>query len=633
MRAAPALSQPSVVLRSDAPLANILEHMAPIGKGAGNTDSGPMEGPTQFEVRVVNGEDEPIVWRLSTEMLRPMSFEIHARVNGRRQIIMASHYPFTPQQTRASQGRVLASWPLVLQPGAAATITAAFDRPPDGDIFPIRFEPEAAYDARQTIMSFVHGGYLGAAVIFLSFFLAFSLLLSSAPARAYALYFVFLVILNFHSYGHTEQLFFPEARWLYFPLFRLLQVSIMLAYLIFAVSFLRARERYPKLLQITRIYVVFTASLALLEALIWSEVFVLIVDVMALAFLALGTLTAYLAVRERHVGARFFASGYGLLLVTGVLNYVASDVAHAARNDAVDALTLGLQLADAFVFASAIIAQTYALRRDRDTALQAELAASREKLAMSESLRAAEKDREHAERLAERRRSQMAATSHDLRQPLTSLKLVLEDARDASPEIAEKLRSGLDYLNGVLGRSLEDTRPAPARPPTRGDEEEAVPLQLVFDTVRRMFGAEAATKGLALRIVPTTLVARAPTIVLIRMVSNLVSNAIKYTPSGRVLIGARRNGGEITIEVRDTGPGLAPRTVEGLLGPYQRGATSAGTMGEGLGLAIVRELCDSHGFALSIRSAEGRGSTFALRGIPVDGRAPAAKTGHAAPSK
>ncbi|MGF1454869.1 MAG: sensor histidine kinase [Alphaproteobacteria bacterium] len=604
-----------VVLKNDAPIADILALMdqMPPGHQTG-------EPVAVYHVGVVNGEEDTIIWRLSTEMLRPVSFSIDLTAKGRSETILASRYPYAPQKTRASQGRVLSSWPVVLEPGQRAVITARVDQSTAATVFPIRFRPEAAYDATQTKLSYLHGGYLGGAAIFLAFFIAFSVLLSSPPARFYAIYFGALVVLNFHSYGLTEQLFFPEARWLYFPLFRLLQVGIMLAYLLFAISFLRASTRYRKLFKVTIVYVALTTGLALLETLFWNPFFVFITDAMALAFLALGTFTAYVAVRDRLNGAVFFASGYALLLITGVINYVASFPGFASYNNGVDALTLSLQIADAFVFAAAIVSQTHGLRRDRDRALKAQLSATREKLALSEVLRAAERDRDQAARLAERRRARFAATSHDLRQPLTSLKLALEDAQRTAPEMAAKFSTGLEYLNDILARSLEEARPLEhddADGPGRSDAAEAVPLQVLLRNIDRMFVDEARSRGVTLRVVPTSVTVHAPAIGIIRMLTNIVSNAIKYAPSGRVLIGVRREGGMARLEVHDTGPGMEDAALQAALKPHRRGNAARGVEGEGLGLAIVQDLARQNRFEFRARSRVGHGTVFAIGRIPL----------------
>ena len=80
---------------------------------------------------------------------------------------------------------------------------------------------------------------------------------------------------------------------------------------------------------------------------------------------------------------------------------------------------------------------------------------------------------------------------------------------------------------------------------------------------------------------------------------------------GRVVLGVRRRGGGVELQVLDTGPGLAAAQVETLLRPFEQGRTGAAE-GFGLGLFIVRSLCEQAGWALRIRSRVGRGSCFAV---------------------
>lgn len=101
--------------------------------------------------------------------------------------------------------------------------------------------------------------------------------------------------------------------------------------------------------------------------------------------------------------------------------------------------------------------------------------------------------------------------------------------------------------------------------------------------------------------------------VLMRIVSNLVSNAVKYTDRGRVLLGARRHRGAVTIQVADTGKGMTGEEQAGFFAAYRSGPTSTGT---GLGLAICAELAGANGLDLAVASDPGRGTVFSLR-VPV----------------
>ena len=103
---------------------------------------------------------------------------------------------------------------------------------------------------------------------------------------------------------------------------------------------------------------------------------------------------------------------------------------------------------------------------------------------------------------------------------------------------------------------------------------------------------------------------------LIRVLSNVVANAIKYTQAnGTILIVARRRQNTIALQVWDSGPGLDENTLHRVMQPYQRGDNVEDTDGLGLGLSIVHKLLQQHGLSLDVNSTVGVGSVFTIKGI------------------
>jgi CheY-like chemotaxis protein/anti-sigma regulatory factor (Ser/Thr protein kinase) len=136
------------------------------------------------------------------------------------------------------------------------------------------------------------------------------------------------------------------------------------------------------------------------------------------------------------------------------------------------------------------------------------------------------------------------------------------------------------------------------------------------------FAPMAASKGLAVTCVPSTAVVRSDRRLLRRMVQNLVSNAIKYTPSGRVLIGCRRQGAQLRIDVYDTGVGVPENRQRDIFQEFHRldhGAKIA--RGLGLGLSIVERVARVIGSEVSVSSEPGRGSQFSVT-VPLSQAAP-----------
>jgi CheY-like chemotaxis protein/anti-sigma regulatory factor (Ser/Thr protein kinase) len=124
----------------------------------------------------------------------------------------------------------------------------------------------------------------------------------------------------------------------------------------------------------------------------------------------------------------------------------------------------------------------------------------------------------------------------------------------------------------------------------------------------------AAAKGLALTVVPCGLAVDSDPAYLRRILQNLIGNAIRYTLRGRVLVGARRRGGMVRLEVWDTGPGIPEEAQDDIFKEFHRlNARASASEGMGLGLAIVERACALLGHPLELRSVVGRGTCFLVQ--------------------
>jgi signal transduction histidine kinase len=207
-----------------------------------------------------------------------------------------------------------------------------------------------------------------------------------------------------------------------------------------------------------------------------------------------------------------------------------------------------------------------------------------------------------------------SAASHDLRQPLHAMGFynsLLPRARDEVErgEILARLSecaASLDrQFNAILGVAQTDATLENAK-------VSAIPLQHIIDRVVANLQPEADMKSLQLHVVPTSLWAQVAPELLERVLSNLVSNAIKYTPNGGVLLGARPRGSHVDLVVVDSGIGIAPNDLGLIFGDFfQVGNRERNSKkGFGLGLGIVRRLCEGMSWRLEVRSTLGRGTGF-----------------------
>lgn len=212
----------------------------------------------------------------------------------------------------------------------------------------------------------------------------------------------------------------------------------------------------------------------------------------------------------------------------------------------------------------------------------------------------------------------LAAASHDLRQPLHALSLLVEALRERVPEgeakrLAEHIESSAStmesLLNALLDLSRLDAGVVEARP-------ECFPLDRVFANVERQFAPVAAIKGLRLVVRHTRAWVYSDPALLERILANLVSNALRYTDAGGVLVGARRVQKDwLRLEVWDTGKGIPPEFQAKVFEEYFQLANPERhrDKGLGLGLAIVSRLARLLGSSVQVRSRLGKGSCFNLR--------------------
>ncbi|WP_428377257.1 chemotaxis protein CheB [Lichenicoccus sp.] len=230
--------------------------------------------------------------------------------------------------------------------------------------------------------------------------------------------------------------------------------------------------------------------------------------------------------------------------------------------------------------------------------------------------RALEVAKQHAEQANAAKSRFLAAVSHDLRQPLQTLTLiqgllVKRVAGDAAQKLVAMLDPTIGAMSGMLN-TLLDINQIDA-----GTLRTAIadfPVADLLGQLGEEFRYHADAQGLALRVVPCSLDIRSDRRLLEQMIRNLMNNAIKYTRRGRILVGCRRHGATLSIEVHDTGIGIAAGELDAIFTEYHQVDNPARerSRGLGLGLSIVRRLGDLLGHKVRVSSKPGSGSRFAL---------------------
>jgi Na+/proline symporter/CheY-like chemotaxis protein len=208
----------------------------------------------------------------------------------------------------------------------------------------------------------------------------------------------------------------------------------------------------------------------------------------------------------------------------------------------------------------------------------------------------------------------LAAASHDILQPLNAARLYVTSLTERGSRedrrLIDNIDASLEAVEEIFGALLDMSRldTGALRP-----EFASFRIDELMRQIELEFAPLAATKGLDLTFVPCSLVVRSDRRLLRRLLQNLVSNAIIYTPEGRVLVGCRRRGDVVRIDVYDTGVGIPQSKWRDIFVEFHRldqGAKIA--RGLGLGLSIVERVARVLGSSIELESESGRGSHFAV---------------------
>jgi two-component system CheB/CheR fusion protein len=223
----------------------------------------------------------------------------------------------------------------------------------------------------------------------------------------------------------------------------------------------------------------------------------------------------------------------------------------------------------------------------------------------------------------------LAAASHDLRQPLQTLALLQgllakkvesDKAQSLVGRIDEALSAMTDMLNRLLDINQIEVGAVKV-------ETADISVNELFDRLRDLLTYQAQAAGLALRVLPCAQIIRSDPRLLEQMIRNLLSNALKYTQRGRVLVGCRRRVGKLRVEVWDTGIGIPSSELQTIFEEYHQldNAARERSHGLGLGLSIVKSLGELLGHRIRVRSLQGKGSVFSIE-VPLSPRGAASKS-------
>ncbi len=217
----------------------------------------------------------------------------------------------------------------------------------------------------------------------------------------------------------------------------------------------------------------------------------------------------------------------------------------------------------------------------------------------------------------------LAAASHDLRQPLQTLALLqgllAKSVTGPMPQkLVARLNETLGAMTGMLNTLLDINQ---IEAGTVSAHLVSFPVNDLLEQLKGEFIYNAQARGLSLRVIGCSLRIHSDPALLEQMLRNLLSNALKYTRTGRVLMGCRRKAGLLSIEIWDTGIGIPEAELSAIFDEYHQldNAARERSRGLGLGLSIVKRLGDLMGHRVRVRSRLGAGSVFSVEvAMPVE---------------
>lgn len=500
--------------------------------------------------------------------------------------------------------------PLDIQPNETATVLIRYGSGGSSEA-KMTLESRASFDAQATTITAKKFVFYGMMTIMVVAALIAFVILRRSVFPAYAAYAGSILMYIVHSDGTGFQYLWPNAPWFNTNASLVWGSSFIIFGAVYTRLFLETAKYHPVMNKVLFAVIAATIGLdlyALIDTQMVKKLMVLFALISIIACIAAGVVAAF----QRFKMVRFFLfawiGGAGASLIMTMQHWVGLDISQEQQLDfmrlvmVLDAGLLGLAIADRYI-------QERTMRQE---VLQENLAQTRENLDLSRRLQALENQYAEAEEAARDRDISSQNALHDLRQPLNALRLTVNsitggDKQNGGWATAE---ASLDYLENLLAEQVSTNSKVPA-------SSELIGLPELLDTIHTMFAEDAQQKGMKLRLDAGTPTVEVPALQVMRILSNLVANAIKYSTEGDIRMLARRNGNTVLVEVRDDGPGLTKKEFQLAIQREVRLERHAdGIEGQGFGLAIAHDLAESLKFELELAKPNGKGATFLLK-IPV----------------
>jgi signal transduction histidine kinase len=332
---------------------------------------------------------------------------------------------------------------------------------------------------------------------------------------------------------------------------------------------------------------------------------------LALAAIILFIVAGVVAARTRFKEVRFYILAWSGALVSSALmtsrHWFGFEISEAVQFDSIRMV----MVSDAALMGLAIWDRINQLRQASHKALKENLVQAERNLHMNERLQELESRYQMVTQSAQQKDRVLADTLHDLRQPLYALRLNIHGLiHNTSGSTADQgqIEQSFAYLENLVEAQLDGSK---SLEPLVNST--SVSVDEILNNIHKTYASDAQSRGLELRYEKTKASALVDDLVLTRVLSNLVANAIKYTQTGHIQIRCSENGETVDIEVSDSGPGLSADEFE----QARKRATrleknKALEPGSGYGLAIVTELCEMHGLGFRLNDTQKKGTSLII---------------------
>lgn len=485
---------------------------------------------------------------------------------------------------RKQQQRMLISEEFSLVPGMEMDIWVYFESDSTSAI-PLRIYPSSDVfkNAVETDVPLIV--FYAIALVFLAFVVAFAFALSSKVAFYYAGFFGCVLAYNAQLTGNLFVYLWPE-----FPQWNALAshpfgMGAIVFALLMGGEFIKSGRQRRSLRLLVLFVTVFSAIYIFAPLVLPLVTTKKLAGPIVLTFLVLQVVLAIVAFRDKKAGSLFYVLG-ALTLFGYIGLFTALTQGHIKIDSANREMMLRYgQLVDGFIFCVAIVRQTWLLRDDARQARKSADASSLE----------------------------LATTRHDLRQPLHSLKLALESTSQSSGnDKSDRIRESLEYLEALIQNPPAQKNGVQNCFESKQEQNKPLELTHLLHNLEIMFAEEASSKRIDLTIVKSSLMVEAQSVHLLRVLANLLSNVISHSGGTRVLLGVRRKGTFVSFHCIDNGEGIDPVQFDNLKKEFVKSDSSSG---EGLGLNIISQICDSNSWRFLLANDGKRGSHFIVSNV------------------